>query len=195
MDTILKDNNIEIKNGFNPKRRTDPELRKKLQNPIQVKSNHLEIKHKSDIKTVFIYSLSYDPEIPSDSIFIKQSLLRKIHIQLNENYLKYIYSGDNLLSTTNLDMKIFNSAVSIGGKEYIYAITIKPSSTEVDLTKIKDKEINMLHKMFLEVLVNNMLKSNQQMKIGRAFYYKPKELNEDKHIKKINKLSIIIIKI
>jgi len=115
--------------------------------------------------------MSFEPELPKDSRFIREMLLKKINIQLAEKYEKYVYSGEILFATAQIDIHKFTSTSKIEGKEIFYTITIKPTKAEVDLSSIKDQNVNPAIKTFIEIVVKSILRSNQLLKIGKAGYF------------------------
>ena len=156
----------------NPKPIKNLKLKQDLQKPIKVNSNHYKMRINPKSKNVFIYKLSFVPEIPSDSIFMRSTLMNKIHIQLKETFQIYIYSGNNFFSTTDLEEeKTFTSIYKLQNDEKFTQIIISPTKSTVDLQKIKTGEINQDVKTFIEILCKSLLKSNELLRIGKSGYY------------------------
>lgn len=66
---------------------------------IRTTSNHYFVAVKDNIKNIFIYSVRFTPQIPSDNSKLRMEILRDIHPQIQQQIPNPVLSGFNVFST------------------------------------------------------------------------------------------------
>ena len=75
---------------------------------ITLRSNHFELVIKgSKLNTIFIYSFSFEPEIPSEQRRRRYAILDAIKAELEKDLDKFLVSGMNIFSSVKKEEPIF----------------------------------------------------------------------------------------
>ena len=142
-----------------------------------LRTNLLRLRINNNLKTIYVYSITFDSSVPADNAFIKRIILKNEDFAIREHYEKYIVAGDNLLSSLKVEEeKIFISKVMIE-EERIYQIKINliPDLTFDLLQRItKEDKIFKQKKTFVEILIKNILNANKLIRLRRLYFDKNK---------------------
>ena len=148
-----------------------------------LKTNLTKLRINNDLKIVYVYSIKFDTIIPLDNTFSKKIILRNLTQSLKEKFKPFIIAGDNLFSPIKIDEEInLTSKIIIAEEEKFFQVVINLiKDTKLELHQIitKDDEFYYQKKIFVEILIKNILHSNKLLRLRRLYLDKTKfeELN------------------
>ena len=155
----------------------------------KLKTNLSKLRINNDIEIVYIYSIKFDSIIPLDNTSSKKNILRNFTHFLKEKFKRFIVAGDNLFSPIKIEQEIIlTSKDTIGQEEKINQVVfnlIKEAKLELHQNITKDDKFYNQKKIFLEILIKNILHANKLLKLRRLYLDRTKfeELNYDNFCK------------
>ena len=140
---------------------------------ITVYSNHYPI-HMNNMKDkIFIYSFVIDPEVPVDSRKMIGAIVRGVRPELEKVIGQFIQSGMNIFSQKKSKdtKKLLAFQTPFNEKLYTVRVDFKKGYKLSDLfseeSGVKKEQV----KLFLNILVKNLLKENDYVELGRLKKY------------------------
>ena len=141
----------------------------------KLKTNLSKLRINNDIEIVYIYSIKFDSIIPLDNTSSKKNILRNFTHFLKEKFKRFIVAGDNLFSPIKIEQEIIlTSKDTIGQEEKINQVVfnlIKEAKLELHQNITKDDKFYNQKKIFLEILIKNILHANKLLKLRRLYLH------------------------
>ena len=156
---------------------------------ITLRSNHFELVIKgSKLNTIFIYSFSFEPEIPSEQRRRRYAILDAIKAELEKDLDKFLVSGMNIFSSVKKEEPIFKliKKETIKGengqleqKDIMIKILLSEERDVGGVSSIK-KETGL---QFFNILIKKCMRELKFMEIGKnsKFYDKTKTVDFPEH--------------
>lgn len=151
---------------------------------VQIRTNFYPMKIKKDFKTIFQYSIEFEPEIPSDASKLLEKIIDPLKKELKTKLGFICYKGRMLWGSLKLDLAHnVNTTVDVKGDKQTYEVLIKPAD-KATLT-IEDfiaKDPNNLTKLtqILNINTKNSLKNIGYRELDRGRYYNSEDFEADK---------------
>ena len=95
---------------------------------VQIRTNFYPMKIKKDFKTIFQYSIEFEPEIPSDASKLLEKIIDPLKKELKTKLGLICYKGRMLWGSLKLDLAHnVNTTVDVKGDKQTYEVLIKPA--------------------------------------------------------------------
>ena len=176
------------RSNFQEKPFIDPD---RMSNPVFVKTNLTKLRINNTIKIVYLYSIKFDSIIPLDNAYIKRIILRNLKQSIKEKFKIHLVAGDNLFSPMKIDDEIkLISKVIVEEEEKMYQVEfnlVKDYKLDLQQTITNDDQFYQQKKIFVEILIKNILHANKLLRVNRIYFDKNKfkELNHNGFCKSI----------
>lgn len=123
-------------------------------------SNYYEVDIKKDYKTIYQYSIGFEPELPEDASKIADKLVDSVKKELRMKTGFICFKGRMLWGNIELKMALISkTSIEVKGEKQEYEIIIKPAKTiTIDEFITKDESnLTKLSQVF-NVNIKNVLR-------------------------------------
>ena len=155
-------------------------------------SNLLKLRINPKFKTVYIYSINYPTDFPTDNTKLKFDIIKSINRTIKEKFLTFITAGSNLFSPIDMANEEVKFTSNLSNTEIQYEVIIKKTDAIIDLENLSvtDKFSTQV-KHFIEILIKNILHADDLMRMGKGTYF-DKNSYVDLDVGKISKFFFIL---